>query len=107
VFYVVTGTYSFKLGITSGDPRPRLCKHQLNGYTAVARLFTGLPDGAAKEMEDRLLKDLPTNGFEPVLRKEYFAIEALPLVLRIVDETLGGTQAGGLSRADCSSRSPL
>ena len=99
VFYVVTGTYSFKLGITSGDPRPRLYKHRLDGYTAVARLFTGLPGSAAKGMEDRLLKDLPANGFEPVLGKEYFAIEALPLVLRIVDETLEAPQAGGLSRA--------
>ena len=41
----MTGTYSFKLGITSGDPRPRLHKHQLDGYSAVPRLFTGLPDG--------------------------------------------------------------
>ena len=98
-FYVVTGTYSFKLGITSGDPGPRLYRHQLDGYTAVARLFTGLPGSAAKDMEDRLLKDLPANGFEPVLGKEYFAIEALPLVLRIVDETLEAPQAGGLSQA--------
>lgn len=98
-FYVVTGTYSFKLGITSGDPGPRLSRHQLDGYTAVARLFTGLPGSAAKDMEDRLLKDLPANGFEPVLGKEYFAIEALPLVLRIVDETLEAPQAGGLSQA--------
>jgi hypothetical protein len=97
----VTGTYSFKLGITSGDPRPRLHKHQLDGYSAVPRLFTGLPDGVAKAIEDRLLKDLPVNGFEPVLRNEYFAIEALPLVLRIVDETLGAQEAG-LRRSECS-----
>jgi hypothetical protein len=85
VFYIVTGTYSFKLGITSGDPRPRLYKHQIDGYTAAARLFTGLPDGVARSLEIRVLKDLATNGYKPVLGREYFGIEALPLVLSIVD----------------------
>ncbi len=87
--YVVTGLPGVKFGITSGDPRTRLKNHWRDGYTRVERLFTTLPDGVARALENKIALALKDNGFKPVLRREYFAIEALPLVLRIVDEALG------------------
>lgn len=40
-------------------------------------------------LETTLIKDLAANGYKPVLRREYFPVEALDLVLSIVDEALG------------------
>lgn len=88
-FYVVTGQCSLKFGITSGDARPRLRSHRRDGYVTVERLFTELPDGVARTLETTLIKDLAANGYTPVLRREYFPVEALDLVLSIVDEALG------------------
>jgi hypothetical protein len=47
-----------------------------------------MPDGVARTLETTLIKDLATNGYKPVLRREYFPVEALDLVLSIVDEAL-------------------
>ena len=88
-FYVVTGQCSLKFGVTSGDARPRLRSHRRDGYVTVKRLFTEMPDGVARTLETTLIKDLAANGYKPVLRREYFPVEALGLVLSIVDEALG------------------
>jgi hypothetical protein len=87
-FYVVTGTASLKFGITSGDPRTRLGDHRRDGYIETVRLFINLPEGVARALENKVLKALKGNSFMPVQRREYFSIEALPLVLGIVDEVL-------------------
>ena len=78
-----------KFGITSGNPKPRLATHRRDGYRTAVRLFTKLPPMKAAELEQRLkLMDLPAAGFSPVRGREYFGIDALPVVLGIVDREL-------------------
>ena len=89
VFYVMASPAGLKFGITSGNPNGRLGKHRRDGYTRTARLFTDLPPGTAIALETRLKRDLPKAGYLPDLgTTEYFGIEALPLVLGIVDSFL-------------------
>jgi hypothetical protein len=85
-FYVVTSTYSLKFGITSGDPRPRLQNHYQDGYPNVVRLFAGLALGVAKDLETELIAAILTAGHNPVRGREYFSMDALPLVPGIVYE---------------------
>ena len=87
VFYVVTGPLGLKLGISHGDGLDRLDTHYRDyGYATTRRLLTGLPPGAAAELEDELKRALPASGFDPVYGTEYFAIGALDLVLKLVDD---------------------
>jgi hypothetical protein len=95
VFYVVTGPPSLKLGVTRGDPNGRLGAHRSDGYTKRIRLFTVLPEGVARTLELRLKRELPAAGYAPVRGTEYFNMEALPLVLNIVDAELAPYTEGG------------
>lgn len=90
VFYVVTGapTLGLKFGITSGDPKSRLASHRCAGYVTIVRLFTELPQRIAAELEQELKTALIASGFSPVRGREYFGIDALPVVLGIVDREL-------------------
>ncbi|WP_331746823.1 hypothetical protein [Streptomyces sp. NBC_00842] len=74
-----------KFGITSGDPRPRLSVHRRDGLDQIVRLFTGLPDGIARELEDTLRAALRDAREEPVRGREYFPARALPLILDLID----------------------
>jgi hypothetical protein len=85
VFYVVTSGTQVKFGITSGDPRPRLAKHRLAGYSTVIRLLTDLPDEMASDMENAVLATLSLARLKPVLGREYYGGEALGLIVDITD----------------------
>lgn len=85
VFYVVTdpGRSRLKLGITSGDPRPRLADHAANGFTAVSLLLKELPGDTAPRLEATALATLRLAGKTPVRGREYFDLGALGLVMEI------------------------
>jgi hypothetical protein len=87
VFYIVAdpAAHRVKFGITSGDPRPRLRTHRRGGYQGVVRLLTDLPGTTAPDMEDAVQAALALAGLRPVLRREYYDISALPVVLDVVD----------------------
>ncbi|TXS63825.1 hypothetical protein [Streptomyces sp. sk2.1] len=74
-----------KFGITSGDPRPRLRAHRRNGLDQVLRLFTGLPDGVARALENNIIAALRDAREEPIQGREYFSSRALPLILDLID----------------------
>lgn len=74
-----------KIGITSGDPRPRLGVHARDGLDEVLRLHVGLPRGVAVELERTILAALRDAREEPVRGREYFHSRALALVLDLVD----------------------
>jgi hypothetical protein len=86
VLYVVTDDLGVvKFGITSGDARPRLRVHKRDGLDQIVRLFTGLPDGIARPLEDNIKAALRDAGEEPVRGREYFPARALPLILDLID----------------------
>lgn len=87
VFYVVVDEEAdvLKFGITTGDPRPRLKDHRAEGFSEVERLFPGLPEGVALELERNVLAALRDAGESPVRGREFFPARALPLVLDLVD----------------------
>jgi hypothetical protein len=87
-FYVVTSDTGVKFGITSGDHRPRLRVHRASGYLTVVRLLTGLPGDMAPDMEDAVKAALRLTGLSPVKGREYFDLDALAVVLDIVDNYL-------------------
>ncbi|MER7477452.1 GIY-YIG nuclease family protein [Streptomyces sp. NPDC126510] len=86
-FYVVADEINdvVKIGITSGNPRPRLLHHERSGLDQVVRLHTGLPSSVAPELEQTLLAALRDAGEKPVRGREYFATRVLPVVLDLVD----------------------
>jgi hypothetical protein len=87
VFYVVQDAEAdvVKFGITSGDPRPRLKDHRLDGFDVVVRLHKALPDEAAHQLERTVQRALAEAGEEPVRGREYFLGRTLPLILDLVD----------------------
>lgn len=89
-FYVVHNVEAstVKFGITSGNPKPRLADHRRAGFTAVLRVFAGLPEGEARGLEQQLLKVLHCAGVQPLQRREYFPDATLNVVLPFVDEWL-------------------
>ncbi|MGQ4393768.1 hypothetical protein ACN6K5_003554 [Streptomyces violaceoruber] len=74
-----------KFGITSGNARLRLRAHERDGLDQVVRLFTGLPDGVALEIENNTKAALRDAREEPVRGREYFPARALPLILDLID----------------------
>jgi hypothetical protein len=74
-----------KFGITNGDPRPRLRAHRRDGLDQIVRLFTGLPDGVALEIENNLKAALRDAREEPIRGREYFPARVLPLILDLID----------------------
>jgi hypothetical protein len=85
-FYVVADDLDMvKFGITNGDPRRRLRVHQRDGLDQVVRLFSGLPDGVARALENNIRAALRDAREEPVRGREYFSSRALPLILDLVD----------------------
>lgn len=82
VFYVVASADGVKLGITSGDPRPRLANHRRDGYAHVVRV---LDVNDARRLEVVTLTALGEAGHSPVAGHEYFDISVLGLVLDVVD----------------------
>jgi hypothetical protein len=94
-FYVVTSEAVVKFGITKGDPRPRMWRHHSDGYRTTVRLLTDLPLDA-RPIEQAVVSAVRLAGWKPVRGREYFAIDALPVVLDIVDNypiPAGGLQA--------------
>ena len=77
-----------KFGVTSGDARPRLADHRVDGYRAVVRLLTGLPDGAAPDTERAVKAALAMAGEKPVRGTEYFDASCLALILDVADSWL-------------------
>jgi hypothetical protein len=86
-FYVVAGLELVKLGITSGDPRPRLARHARAGAGEVLRLLA-VEDAA--ELERAALAALELAGWRPVLRREWFDRAALAVVLDVAESLAGG-----------------
>ncbi|HMH94739.1 MAG TPA: hypothetical protein VK586_27100 [Streptosporangiaceae bacterium] len=87
-FYVVTGNGVVKFGITTGDPRPRLHVHEVNGYGDVVRLATDLPATVALDMENAVKAALADAREMPVRGREYFDISCLALILDVADSWL-------------------
>ncbi|MEU7222296.1 hypothetical protein [Streptomyces chrestomyceticus] len=87
VLYVVTDEAEeiVKIGITSGDPRPRLAVHRRHGFYQVVRLLTNLPADAASELERTILAATRDVGEQPVRGREYFHARVLPLMLDLID----------------------
>ncbi|MFF1964318.1 hypothetical protein ACFVW5_12000 [Streptomyces sp. NPDC058232] len=90
VFYVAVTPEPevVKLGITTGDPRPRLQVHARDGLSKVIRLHTKLPDGQAADLERTVLRSLRAAGERPARGREYFQARVLPIVLDIVDRRM-------------------
>ncbi|MGV2914581.1 GIY-YIG nuclease family protein [Streptomyces alfalfae] len=86
-FYVVRDEIAdvVKVGVTSGDPRPRLSDHARDGFDDVVRVHTGLPADVAPALERMVLITLRDARESPVRGKEYFPGRVLPLVLDLVD----------------------
>ena len=96
VFYLVTGPEGLKFGITNSNRRggfKRVNEHALAGYTNIVRHRMGLPTKVVIGLEDRLKYggELLAAGYTPNRppSREYWGIEALALVMNIVDEVLG------------------
>lgn len=85
MFYVVRSDEAVKFGITSGDPRPRLRLHRVAGYRTTVRMLTDLPGNTAPDLEDAVRATLRLAGLRPIKGREYFDIDALAVVLDIVD----------------------
>ncbi|GAA5015189.1 hypothetical protein GCM10023257_74560 [Streptomyces hyderabadensis] len=94
VFYVVTGTDrvtgkpGVKFGISNGDGEVRLSRHARDGYNTRHRLFTGLPEGVAREAETGMLARLKGAGHRPLHGREYYPQAALGLILDSLDGDL-------------------
>lgn len=94
VFYVVTGTDrvtgkpGVKFGISNGDGEIRLSRHARDGYNTRHRLFTGLPEGIAREAEKGMLARLKSAGHRPLHGREYYPQAALGLILDSLDGDL-------------------
>jgi hypothetical protein len=94
VFYVVTGTDrvtgkpGVKFGISNGDGESRLSRHARDGYNTRHRLFTGLPEGIAREAEKGMLVRLKSAGHRPLHGREYYPQAALGLILDSLDGDL-------------------
>ena len=80
-----------KFGVSSGDPDPRIGVHRRAGYTEVVRVIPGLP--TAHALEQHIKATLRDAGHRPVLRREYFDIGVLALVLDVVDGWVGALAA--------------
>ncbi|MEU7226107.1 hypothetical protein [Streptomyces chrestomyceticus] len=97
VFYVVTGTDrvtgkpGVKFGISNGDGEARLSRHVRDGYNTRHRLFTGLPEGVAREAENGMLARLKGAGHRPLHGREYYPQAALALILDSLDGDLTPT----------------
>ncbi|MFF8867855.1 hypothetical protein ACF08B_38090 [Streptomyces sp. NPDC015139] len=97
VFYVVTGTDrvtgkpGVKFGISNGDGEIRLTQHARDGYNTRHRLFTGLPEGVAREAESAMLARLKGEGHKPLHGREYYPQAALGLILDSLDGDLTPT----------------
>lgn len=88
VFYIVADEEAgnVKVGITSGDPRPRLGIHARDGFSSVVRLMESLPGDLAPRLERAVLAALRDARETPVRGREYFPSHVLGLVLDIVDQ---------------------
>lgn len=85
VLYVVSSSDTVKFGITSGNPRPRLTEHRRTGYRTVIRLLTGLPGDVAPRLEQDVIATLRLAEYIPVRGREYFHLDALAVILDVVD----------------------
>src|ERR1039457_3909783 len=82
VFYVTVNDidHELKLGVSSHDERPRLGVHKRVGFNRLVYLLLSVD---AAPIEKAILKALPLAGFQPVRRREYFALDALPTILEL------------------------
>jgi hypothetical protein len=76
-----------KIGISSGDARPRLGDHRADGYDTVVRCD---PLRGARIAEAAVLAALALTFHTPIRGREYFAIGALPIMIAVVDSYLAG-----------------
>lgn len=67
-----------KLGITSGDPRMRLGDHKRDGYN---RTMLVMKNVDAWPLEQAVLAELASRGYEAIHGREYFDWDALDLIL--------------------------
>lgn len=69
------------VGITSHGGSARLSGHRRNGFTEVIQLETGLPEGLAIHIEQKIKATLAMAGAKPVQGEEYFSEESIALIL--------------------------
>jgi len=86
VFYVVVNEASqvVKFGITSNDARVRLSRHRTDGFGTVVTTIEGM--SAAPDLERAVKSTLQLARMAPVRGREYYSVEALPLILDVVDQ---------------------
>lgn len=87
VFYALHSTKlrQVKIGITSGDPRPRLRQHMMYGFNSVTCLLTDLPSTVAPDLEAYCINVLETLGFKPVSGREFFDEFAIEEIEELVE----------------------
>lgn len=91
VFYVVTDDEQghLKFGITSGNPKPRLGTHRIQGYRTLVRLLVNLPGTMAPDLEHDVIATLRLAKERPIHGREYYGIHVLATVLDVVDNYPG------------------
>ena len=87
VLYVIRNqtTGWVKFGITNRDGSVRLRRHGYDGFTEVLRLETGLAEGLAAVVEQKIKTILKIVRAEPVRGYEYFSGEYLALILNEIE----------------------
>ena len=90
VFYIVADAFdNIKLGITSGDPRPRLTDHMRDGYYQRLFLAVGLPDGVARATETKIMQALYyDHDIDAIRGYEYFPPEAADIAVNMAMDLL-------------------
>ena len=71
-----------KLGVTSNDERSRLGDHRRKGFHRLVYLLLNVD---ADPIEKALKAAVPLAGFKPLHGTEYFALEALPIILELAE----------------------
>lgn len=87
-FYVVTNGSDVKLGITSGDPGPRLNDHFRIGFFNTLFLCPNLPDGLARFAETSILRELAERDYYPYSGNEWFRQDARDMILALTGKYL-------------------
>lgn len=85
IFYIVVNKNLniLKIGITSGDPRPRLLNHKSNGYEDII-LIVNNPN--AHDLENFILRSLRANKYSPSIRNEYFDLKYINSIYASIEE---------------------
>lgn len=88
VIYVVNNEFNLKFGITNGDGQLRLQTHKYDGYSNIALLRINQPILLVKNIENIIIDELNQAGFIPIRGREYYSIEAMSIVIDVIDREI-------------------